>query len=52
MPIGMALGSGRTDDGLAIWRLIVRGAEVPGRWIIVDREFQPVAEDAGKQHPA
>jgi hypothetical protein len=41
MPIGMALGAGRTDDGLAIRRLTVRGAEVPGRWIIVDREFRP-----------
>jgi hypothetical protein len=52
MPIGMALGTGRTDDGLAIWRLTVRGAEVPGRWVIVDREFRPVAEDAGKPQPA
>ena len=40
MPIGMALGAGRTEDGLAIWRLTVRGAEIPGRWIIADREFR------------
>ncbi len=37
MPIGMAFEAGRTDGGLAIWRLIVDGAEVPGRFNIVDR---------------
>jgi hypothetical protein len=42
MPIAMALGAGRTDDGIAIWRMTVRGAEVPGRWIVVDWEFWPV----------
>jgi hypothetical protein len=43
MPIGMALGNGRTEDGVAIWRLIVRGAEVPGRWVNLDLEFRPVS---------
>ena len=42
MPIGMAMCKGWDRDGLAVWRLTVRGADVPGRWIIVDREFQPV----------
>jgi hypothetical protein len=42
MPIGMAFGAGRTDDVIAVWRLTVHGAEVPGRWIVVDREFRPV----------
>jgi hypothetical protein len=41
MPVGMALGAGRTEDGLAIWRLTVHDADLPGRWIIVDREFRP-----------
>ncbi len=41
-PVGMAFGVGRTDDSLAVWRLTVDGAEVPGRFVIVDREFRPV----------
>jgi hypothetical protein len=42
MPIGMANCTGWDADGLAVWRLTVEGADVPGRWIIVDREFRPV----------
>jgi hypothetical protein len=42
MPIGMASAIGRTEGGLAVLRLTVHDAEVPGRWIIVDREFRPV----------
>jgi hypothetical protein len=42
MPIGIALEAGWTDGGLAIWRLTIRGAAMPGRWVIVDREFRPV----------
>jgi hypothetical protein len=53
MPVGMALGAGGTDDGPAIWRLTVHGADVPGRWIIVDREFRPVvAGGADRTGPA
>jgi hypothetical protein len=40
--IGMAFGAGRTDDGLALWRLVVHGANVPGRFVIVDGEFRRV----------
>jgi hypothetical protein len=40
--IGMAFGAGRTDDGLALWQLVVHGADVPGRWVIVNREFRQV----------
>jgi hypothetical protein len=40
MPIGMALGQGPDDFGVAMWRLSVHGAEVPGLWIILDREFR------------
>jgi hypothetical protein len=29
MPIGMALGADRTDDGLAIWRLLSAGPRCP-----------------------
>ena len=42
MPVGMALCTGWDGDGLAVWRLTIKGGEVPGRWIIVDREFRPV----------
>jgi hypothetical protein len=42
MPIGMALCTGWDGDGLAVWRLTIRGADVLGRWVIVDREFRPV----------
>ena len=41
MPIGMAFGTGRTEDGLKVWKLHVHGDDVPGRWVIVDREFRP-----------
>jgi hypothetical protein len=41
MPIGEA--SCRTHDanGLAVWTLRIGEREIPGRWIIVDREFRP-----------
>jgi hypothetical protein len=42
MPIGMAFGLGQTDDGLALWQLVVHGADVPGRFVIVNREFRQV----------
>jgi hypothetical protein len=42
MPIGTAFEAGWTEGGLAVWRLTVEGDDVPGRWIIVDREFRPV----------
>jgi hypothetical protein len=41
MPIGMALAVGWGEGGVALWRLTVRGVEVPGRWIVVGREFWP-----------
>ena len=42
MPIVMANCTGWDPARLAVWRLTVEGAEVAGRWIIVDREFRPV----------
>ena len=42
MPIGMALRVGRDDASRALWTLSVDGNEdLPGRWVVVDREFQP-----------
>ena len=42
MPIGIATCIGWDRAGLAVWRLTVEGDDVPGRWIIFDREFRPV----------
>jgi hypothetical protein len=41
-PIGMALALGREDDEAEVWELTVQGVELPGRWIVGDREFHPV----------
>jgi hypothetical protein len=38
-PIGVASLIGQTDEGLALWRLQVRGAEVPGRWVVLGKWF-------------
>ena len=40
-PIGMALRVGRNAAGLALWQLVVHETVVPGRWVVVDREFRP-----------
>ena len=37
--IGVAHPVGRTDRGFALWKLVVFGVEVAGRWVIVDRRF-------------
>jgi hypothetical protein len=34
--------SSRTEGGLAVWRLHVHGADIPGRWVIIDQRFVPV----------
>jgi hypothetical protein len=31
----------RNDAGLALWVLRIHGADVPGRWVIVDGQFVP-----------
>ena len=40
-PIGMALCVGSGIKGIALWRLIVRDVAVPGRWVLIDRQFRP-----------
>jgi hypothetical protein len=45
VPIGIASAIGRTKGGLAVWSLNVDGAEVPGRWVIIDGRFVPVESD-------
>jgi hypothetical protein len=42
MPIGVASAIGWTDEGLVWWRLRVHGADIPGRWIIIDQRFVPI----------
>ena len=43
MPIGQALCVGVDAAGLAVWELVIHDAIVPGRWIVIDREFHPAA---------
>ena len=45
MPIGMASAIGRCKGGLAVWGLNVHGADVPGRWVIIDGRFAPVERE-------
>ena len=41
-PIGVATCVGVNVKGHAVWTLHVHGDDVPGRWIVVDREFLPM----------
>jgi hypothetical protein len=42
MPIGMALEVGWDEAGRSLWRLTIHGAELPGPWVVVDRQSHPV----------
>ncbi len=42
MPIGEAHCLTWDEKGLAVWTLRIGKEEIPGRWVIVDREFRPV----------
>jgi hypothetical protein len=46
MPIGIAFRVDRTEGGLAVWRLNVHDADVPGQWVI-NRRFVPVDHAPG-----
>ena len=39
--VGTALPVGSTPGGVAIWEIAIRGVAVPGRWIVLGREFMP-----------
>jgi hypothetical protein len=41
MPIGEASCRSHDENGLAVWTLRIGKQEIPGRWIIVDRQFRP-----------
>jgi hypothetical protein len=40
LPVGLAPLVGWDDDGVALWRLSICGAMVPGLCVVVDREFR------------
>jgi len=40
MPIGEASCRTHDENGLAVWTLRIGKGEIPGRWVIVDREFK------------
>jgi hypothetical protein len=40
-PIGTAMQVRGTPGGLAIWEITIRGKVVPGRWVVVGRQFRP-----------
>ena len=40
-PVGMAFGIGHDAADLVVWRLNVRGQDVPGDWHLIDGEFIP-----------
>jgi hypothetical protein len=48
MPIGVAFSLGPNADGVPLWKLNIDGGWVPGRYVVVDREFRP-AECGGRQ---
>ena len=41
MPIGEASCRTHDENGLAVWTLRIGKQEIPGRWVIIDREFGP-----------
>ena len=47
--IGQAVEAGWTENGVALWRLMIRGVAVPGLWSIIDRQFIPQFKSATDQ---
>jgi hypothetical protein len=41
MPIGEAHCLTWGENGIAVWTLRIVKEEIPGLWVIVDREFRP-----------
>ena len=41
MPVGEAHCVTWDERGLAVWTLRIDGQEIPGRWVIIGREFLP-----------
>jgi hypothetical protein len=40
-PVGEALVAGHDQNGLALWRLTIDSIDLPGLYVVVDREFRP-----------
>ena len=40
-PMGEASCRTHDENGLSVWTLRIGKEEIPGRWVIVDREFRP-----------
>ena len=40
-PVGMARCVGQDTAGVALWHLSIGGADIPQRFVIIDREFRP-----------
>src|SRR5215469_10320613 len=40
VPIGAALCVGHDETGVALWELTVGEVELPGRWVLIDRQFR------------
>jgi hypothetical protein len=40
-PIGAALVAGQDQNGLALWRLTIDTTDLPGLYVVIDREFRP-----------
>src|SRR5262249_26423899 len=38
--IGTAVCVGRDEAGVALWELSIGTVELPGRWVVIDREFR------------
>jgi len=49
LPIGNAREVGWGPGGISLWRLTIHDAELPGLWIVVDREVRPApAKEDGR----
>ncbi len=40
-PIGVAVIVGPDEDGRSLWRLTIDHVELPGLFVVIDREFRP-----------
>jgi hypothetical protein len=38
-PVGTATPVGCTEGGIVVWDIIIRGRVMPGRWIVLSRQF-------------
>jgi hypothetical protein len=48
-PIGRAICFRWDGAGLGVWKLIIDGVAIPGEWVIIDREFRPAQQKAGRE---